>query len=454
MRPEVSPSTTAVPDQPLSVGGESNVPLSRYLPTLSIVRGFASQFVLTTSATLFKNLGLANAVIGYLSLFALPASLKFIWAPIADCYGTKRAWALATGLCDGLFILAMALVLLWQPVSVPLLLIFFGLAALAYGMSDFASEGFFVCATPPAKRAEGVVLLTAFSRLSIALLSGIIFCAGYFSDRFGSLQLGWAAALAILGSTLLLLTGYNFFAMPRPAADKPAKVAGESIPWAAIFRSYAETPRFWIAMLFLLTFRFGENIVIRLAQVFFVEEPSKGGLGLSLQQVSFVGAVGLAAMIGGGLLSMAIIKRYGMRRTMVPLSLAMIAPNLLYVLLAVYRFPEGLTFELLGQTWRLSQVALAASVNFAENLGYGLGFTFYFSVVVALAHGKFRASHMAFGNAVMLLGYIAPNAIAGVVQEAVGWSGLFIFAVAGCVPGFCLIFFLPSCLTETEPAPH
>lgn len=439
-------------DPNIHPGGESAALLARYLPTLSIVRGFASQFVLTTSATLFKNLGLANSVIGYLSLFALPASLKFIWAPLADCYGTKRAWALGTGFCDGLFILAMALVLLGDPVSVPMLLFFFSLCALAYGMSDFASEGFFVCAVPPAQRPTGVVLLTVFSRLSIALLSGVIFCAGFFSDRFQSLRLGWAAALGILGGVVLLLTLYNFFAMPRPAADRPARPEGSTIPWKEIFRSYTETPRFWVVMLYLITFRFGENIVIRLAQVFFVEERAKGGLGLTLQQVSFVGAVGLGAMITGGLLSMAIIKRYGMRKTIIPLSLAMIAPNVLYVLLALFPSPQGINLGLFGQALHLSQITLAAIVNTVENLGYGLGFTFYFSVVVALAHGRFRASHMAFGNAVMLLGYIAPNAIAGAIQEMIGWSGLFLFAVVGCIPGFLLIFFLPPAVTDTDTA--
>lgn len=427
-----------------------DVSLYRYLPTLSLVRGFASQFILTTSATLFKNLGFANTMIGYMSLFALPASLKFLWAPIADCYGTKRTWALGTGFCYSFFLLAMALVLLRDPVPMPAILFCFSICALAYGMSDFASEGFFVCAVPPAERPAGVVILTAFSRLSIGLLSGVIFCAGFFSEWFHSLRLGWAVALSILGGVMLLLTIYNCFALPRPRADQPARSKGESIPWKEIFLSYMDTPRFWVVILYLVSFRFGENIIMRLSQVFYVEELNKGGLGLTLQQISLVGTVGLAAMIGGGVLSMGIIKLYGMRRTMIPLALAMILPNVLYIFLALFPSPDGIIMGVLGQSLHLSQITLILLVNVAENLGYGLGFTFYFSVVVALAHGKFRASHMAFGNALMLLGYIAPNAIAGTIQEAIGWSGLFIVAVIAFVPGFVLLFFLPPEVIDTD----
>lgn len=442
-----NPPNAANPDSPEEA---SETPLARYLPTLSLVRGFGSTFVLQTSATLFKNLGVANSVIGYMSLFSLPASLKFLWGPVADCYGTKRTWALGAscGLAAG--ILAMAVTLLQDPVSVPTLLFFYGLCAVAYGVSDFASEGFFVCAVAPSVRHTGIVLLTAFSRLSSALLGGVIFCAGFFSDAFASLRLGWAVALGILGAMILILTLYNHVVMPRPAADRPAKSEGGSIPWREIFLSYRETPRFWIVILYILAFRFGENIVMRLSQVFFVEPRATGGLGLSLQQVSFAGLAGLATLIGGGLLSMALIKGYGIRRMMVPLSLAMVLPNVLYILLAMFPAYDGVNINLLGWLIHLPQLAIVTVVQCSEYLGYGLGFTFYFSVVVALAHGRYRASHMAFGNAVMLIGYMVPNAIGGVIQEAAGWTGLFIFAVVCFIPGFCLLFFLPASVIDTD----
>ncbi|MEO7599130.1 MAG: MFS transporter [Opitutus sp.] len=431
-------------------GGESNLSIWRYVPTLSLVRGFCYAFVMITSATFFKSIGLENAVIGYLSLFSLPASLKFLWAPVADSYGKKRTWALVAGTLHVVCVSAMAAVLLNEPLQVGLLIFFFALCALVYGISDFAGDGFFVCAVPPAARSAGIVLLTAFSRSSIALLSGVIFCAGFFSDRFHSLHQGWATALGILAGGVLLLTIYNAFALPRPAADRPARPDGGAIPWKEIFRSYQQTPRFWIVMAYLVTLRLGENLVMRMSQVFFVEARDQGGLGLSLQQISFVGAASLAAMITGGVLSMAIIKRFGVRKTMIPLTLAMLLPNAFYLLLALFPSYEGIAFNLGSLTWHVPQVAIVSIVHCIENLGYGLGFTFYFSVMVALAHGKFRASHMAFGNAVMLLGVIAPNSVGGLVQQVAGWPALFAIALLCCIPGFVLTYYLPPAVVDTD----
>lgn len=446
---QVTP-TPPVPAPPERHGGESAAPVWSYVPTLALVRGFCYAFVMLTSATFFKSIGLENAVIGYLSLLSLPASLKFLWAPVADSYGRKRHWTLAAGYAHVACVAAMAVVLLQDPLPVGLLIFFFGLCALVYGISDFASDGFFVCAVPPAARPTGIVLLTAFSRGSIALLSGVIFCAGFFSDRLHSLHLGWAAALGILAGGVFLLTLYNNFRLPRPPADQPARPEGGAVPWRKIFASYSETPRFWVVMAYLVTLRLGENLVMRMSQVFFVEAREQGGLGLSLQQISFVGAASLAAMIAGGVLSMAIIKRFGVRRTMIPLTLAMLVPNIFYLLLAVFPSPAGLDLSLAGHNLHLSQVALVSVVHCIEHLGYGLGFTFYFSVVVALAHGKYRASHMAFGNAVMLLGVILPNTVGGLVQEMVGWPGLFLIAVVCCIPGFCLTFYLPPAVVDTD----
>lgn len=447
--PAIAPAGTAEPERQ---GGESDQPIWSYVPTLSLVRGFCYAFVMLTSATLFKSLGLQNAVIGYLSLLSIPASLKFLWAPLADSFGTKRRWALAAGGGFVVCVAGMAIVLLRDPVPVGLLISLFGICALIYGISDFAADGFFVCAVPPAARATGVVLLTAFSRGSIALLSGVIFCAGFFGDRFHSVFHGWAAALGILSAGVLLLTVYNAVAFPRPAADQPARSAGAAVPWREIFQTYQETPRFWTVMAYLLTLRLGENLVMRMSQVFFVETRERGGLGLSLQQISFVGAASLAAMISGGVLSMAFIRRFGVRRTMVPLTVAMLAPNVLYFLLALFPSPSGLDLGWPGQTIHLSQVAIVSVVHCIEHLGYGLGFTFYFSVVVALSHGRYRASHMAFGNAVMLLGVILPNSVGGLVQESVGWPGLFAIAVLCCLPGFLLTFRLPPSVIDTDPA--
>ncbi len=424
--------------------------LWRYIPTLALVRGFGSTLALSTTPTLLKSLNVDNATIGYLSLLNVPATFKFVWAPLADSYGTKRQWALAAAFGIAGSLLFLSGVLFLPGVSVFGLVLGCGVIALAYAVSDFANEGFFVCAVPARIRGVAVAMLTVFARAATVLLSGMIFLAGVFADRFQSNQTGWAAALGIFGLAVVLVSLVSLAVFPRPEADRPARNAGAPVPWREAFRTYMETPRFWYVVAFLIMFRFGECVVLRMGPVFWIEGADTGGLALSLQQVSFVGVIATTSAILGGALSGVLVKRYGIRRTMVPMSLAMLAPNLLYVLIALFPSYQGIDLHVFGQTWHVSHVALVAGVNAGEFLGYGLGFTFYFSVVVALAHGRYRASHMAFGNSLMSIGYLIPNLFSGVLEQHVGWSGLFIISTLFGIPGFLLIFFLPASVLDQE----
>ena len=400
--------------------------LWRYIPTLALVRSFGSGLALSTTPTLLKSLNVDNAVIGYLSVLTVPATFKFVWAPLADSIGTKRQWALAAAFGMAGSLLFLSGVLFLPGVSVYWLTLGCGVIALAYAISDFANEGFFVCAVPAAKRDVAVALLTLFARIGSLLLSCMIFVVGLFADRFHSNPIGWAVTLGILGLAVVLMSLVSSAVFPRPEADRPARNAGAPVPWREAFRTYIETPRFWYVVAFLILFRFGQDILLRMGPVFQLEGAATGGLALSLKQTSLVSAVaGVSALLGTAV-SAVLVKRYGVRRTIVPMSLAMLAPNLLYILIALYPSYQGIDLHGFGQTWHVSHVALAAGVNAGKFFGYGLGFTCYFAVVVALAHGRYRASHMAFGNSLMLIGYVVPNLFSGVLQEHVGWSGLFI----------------------------
>ena len=427
--------------------------LWRYIPTLGLVRSFGSVLALSTTPTLLKDLNVDNATIGYLSLLTLPATFKFVWAPVADSFGTKRQWALGAAFGMAGSLLFLSGVLFIPGVSVLGLTLGCGVVALAYAVSDFANEGFFVCAVPAAKLGVGVAVLTFFGRVAWILLSCMIFLVGLLADRFHSHQIGWAAALGILGLAVVLVSSVSVVVFPRPEADRPTRNAGAPMPWREAFRTYMETPRFWYVVAFLILFRFGQDILLRMVPVFQLDGADKGGLALSLRQVSLVTVVGSVSTLLGTAVSVVVVKRYGVRRTIVSTSLAMLAPNLLYILIALYPSHQGIDLHGFGQTWHVSHIALAAGANAGKYFGYGLGFTCYFAVVVALAHGRYRASHIAFGNSLMLIGYVVPNLFSGVLQEHFGWSGLFIISTLFGIPGFILIYFLPAKVLDQEGAP-
>lgn len=350
----LAPGPTAVPP-PAPAAGEG-AHLWRYIPTLALVRGFGSALALSTTATLLKSLNVDNATIGYLSLLALPATVKFLWAPFADSYGTKRQWALAAAFGMAGSLLFLSGVLFLPGTSIMPLVLGCAVIALVYAVSDFANEGFFVCAVPPSVRVVAVAMLTVIARIATVTLSGVIFLAGIFGDRFHSIQTGWATAFGIFGVAVVFLAFVSVAVFPRPVADRPTRSVGGPVPWREAFQTYLETPRFWYMVAFVIMFRFGECVILRMGQVFWIEGAATGGLALSLQQVSFVGVMATSSALIGGALSGVLVKRYGVRRTMVPMSLAMLAPNLLYVLIALYPSYHGIDVRIFGLTGHIPRL--------------------------------------------------------------------------------------------------
>ena len=422
----------------------------RFVPSLTLIRGLGSTLVFGTSATMFKSLGMDNETIGYLTLLTFPAFLKFAWAPFADLYFTKRQWTIASEFMFGLSLLGLAFGIARADLPMSSLIWIYSLIPLAYAVGEFACDGFFVCAIPAKNQTSAVALLTIFARIASVLLNGVIFLAGLLAVETGSMRTGWAYAVGALGVLITLLAALNCFVLPRPASDAPPREAKIIEAWLHAVKGYITIPGFVPALCFLLLFRLGESIVMRMANVFFVDTPSEGGLGLSLQNISLISTVGIAAMLIGGALAGFILKKYGARRAMVPLSLAMVLPNICYVLLAEYPCHGGLH---VSGGIVVPQVVIVVLVQAAESLGYGLAFTFFFSVIVGLTQGAYRASHMAFSNAVALVGYMVPNTVSGVLQEHLGWTGLFLVAVLLSVPGLVVLRWLPvECLINRGSA--
>ena len=391
-----------------------------YVPALTLIRGFGSAFALSSYATMFKSLGLDNRLIGYLTLFTIPALLKFIWAPFADMYRTKRWWTLSSEFFFGVSLLVLSIGLADSRLSLTTLVWLYAGVPVGYAVGEFACDGFFTYAVSAGDRTSAVAALTVFARIASLMVSGLIFLAGSVSERTGSLRAGWACAMAVFGLFVSLLALYNYFLFPTPPADQPARARNGLAAWRRALQSYVQLPGIGVAIAFLCLFRFGECIVLLMASVFFLDSRAAGGLNLQLEQISIINTFGIFALLVGGALAGVIMKRYPVRRAMLGLSLAMIFPNILYCMLATFPCYGG--FQIAGLP-QIPQIAVVIAVQSVESFGYGLGFTFFFCVIVGLAHGEYRASHMAIGNALGLLGYIIPNAIGGIHPGAFRLDG-------------------------------
>ncbi|MDZ4741825.1 MAG: MFS transporter, partial [Verrucomicrobiota bacterium] len=215
--------------------------------------------------------------------------------------------------------------------------------------------------------------------------------------------------------------------LPHPAEDRTVqspKEAGFFEVWASYFR---QEKIGWV-LAFILLFRLGEAMLIKMLVPFLKDIPSSGGLGLSTEQVGLVyGTLGVLGLVVGGIVGGILIARFGLRRCIFPMALCVHIPNLGYLYLAHFQ-PTG---------WSVPAVVAL------EQLGYGFGFTAFMVFLMQTVGDRFKTAHFAISTGFMALGMMLPGMVSGYIQEATGYFTFFVIVCLLTLPGLATIPFLP-----------
>jgi PAT family beta-lactamase induction signal transducer AmpG len=403
-----------------------------FIPTLYFAEGLPYVLVNTVSVILYKKMGVDNASIAFwTSWLYLPWVIKMFWGPLVDVRSTKRAWILATQAAMACCMLALA----WSLTTAwffYLSLAAFVTAAFISATYDIATDGFYMLALTEKEQAFFVGLRSGFYRLAMIFGSGLlVYAAGQYEAATGDIPRSWVLVLGAAGGMFALLVAYHFLLLPHPAADAP-RGAGESTEQASfreIIAAYFTQERIGVLIAFILCYRLGEAMLLKLVSPFLLDPRAAGGLGLTTSQVGFVyGTVGILALVSGGVLGGWLISRFGLRRCVWPLVAAMHLPDLFFVYMAWQQPSLGLVYPL---------VAL-------EQFGYGMGFTVFTVYLMYSAEGKYKTSHYAISTGIMALGMMLPGFLSGWLQQQVGYTTFFISVCILTIPGMLTIPFLPK----------
>lgn len=250
-----------------------------------------------------------------------------------------------------------------------------------------------------------------------------------FEIRSGNIPLAWSATFFLLAGMFTLLCAYHWFVLPRPAADAPPTPAAGArrgiaeflIPFATFFQK----PGIVGVLAYLLLYRFAEAQLTKLAQPFLLDAREVGGLALTTGEVGFVyGTVGVAMLTLGGLVGGFTAARFGLKRLLWPMALAIHLPNVAFVFLSQAR-PENL--------WVTS-----AAVGI-EQFGYGFGFTAYLLFALYISQGEHQTVHYALCTGMMALGMMIPGMWSGWLQELIGYQHFFIWIMLATIPSFLAV---------------
>ena len=402
----------------------------RWIPTLYFAQGIPYVVVMTLSVVMYKNLAVSNTDIAlYTSWLYLPWVIKPLWSPVVDLFRTKRLWIFGLQFVIGAALAAVALVLP-GPMFFRGTLAVFWLLAFSSATHDIAADGFYLLALPPHQQAAFVGVRSTFYRLAmIAGQGGLVYLAGSLEAATGNVVRAWSWVMIVIAVFFVLVAFYHWVVLPRPAGDQPAMrqpkfVAGYGEVFAAFFRRKGIA----VILAFLLLYRFAEAQLLKLVTPFLLDARTVGGLGLTTQQVGVIyGTIGVIALTLGGLAGGYAVSRFGLKRLLWPMILAMYVPNVVFILLA------------LAQPANLVVIGGALAV---EQFGYGFGFTAYMLYMMLVADGEHRTAHYAICTGFMALGMMLPGMAAGWIQDQLGYVKFFIWVCVATIPSFAATAFI------------
>ncbi|BAY64823.1 major facilitator transporter [Calothrix brevissima NIES-22] len=402
-----------------------------YIPTLYFAEGVPNVLISSVSVIFYKKLGIDNdQITAWTSFLYLPWVLKMFWGPFVDIYATKRTWILVTQ-----FAMFCCLTLVALSLQLPNFF-FISLAALTVGAFisatyDIATDGYYMLALSPEQQAFFVGIRSLFYRIAVLFGSGLlVVLAGRLETTLNNIPLSWAIAIGFSAVIFAILFIFHRFVLPWPESDIPrqTQAQAEKIPFLDIIQTYFRQEKILAILAFILLYRFGEAMLVKVASLFLLDKLEKGGLAISTEQVGLIyGTFGVLSLIIGGILGGLLISRYGLKKCLFPMALALNLPDIFYVYLAYAKPSLTLVYPLVS----------------LEQFGYGLGFTAFSVYLMYICQGEYKTSHYAISTGLMALGLMLPGAISGTIQQAVGYPLFFILVCLLTIPGMITIFFIP-----------
>lgn len=407
-----------------------------WVPSLYFAEAIPYVAVMIISILMYKRLGVSNTEIAlYTSWLNLPWVIKPFWSPFVDILKTKRWWVVTMQLFIGAGLAGVAFTL---PTSFffQASLAVFWLLAFSSATHDIAADGFYMIGLDSHEQSFFVGIRSTFYRL--AMISGqgfLVMLAGFLEDSTLNIPLSWSITFFILSGLFFALFAYHSFILPHPEKDRVVKTFDLKTitkEFFATFITFFQKKQTFVAILFMLLYRFPEAQLTKLVTPFLIDPREVGGLGLSTSEIGLVyGTIGTIGLICGGVIGGIAASMGGLKKWIWPMALAITLPDAVFIYLSM-TLPDSL-------------LVINLCV-FIEQFGYGFGFTAYMLYMIYYAEGEYSTAHYAICTAFMALGLMLPGMIAGWLQEQMGYVNFFWW-----VMGSCLITLVVTSFLKIDP---
>ncbi len=368
--------------------------MTPWLSSLYFAKGMPRVVIFVIVLLMLRQMGLTmSACLCGVSVMYLPWVLKVWWKPWVGRVLNYRLWILLTQ-----FLLATAFGFLACLLSVEgamwgLLVLISWLTALHNVAADEFSR------SHPLAPHHSIVQ-ELFRKFALVVGQGVLLVLA------GNLQIfyrhdmlyAWRVLFYFLSGFFMLLFFWHIWTLPRTRCADEADDA-PSLP---------QKQRGWYhGVFFLLFYAFAQAMVGKVSILFLIDTFRNGGVGLSPQEFGFVmGIVGIVALTFGGFLGRKAVRRFGLYHCLMPMTLCMLIPCVVYVALSY---------------WQPKDLLLVGAGVLVDQLAYGLGFAAYLSYL-KLTH------YRECGKSLMALSLLMGCLVAGPLVHALGYNAFFVLA--------------------------
>ncbi len=399
---------------------------------LGFSAGLPFPLVYSTLTAWLEEAGLERSTISTFAWLGFAYSFKFLWSPLVDrmslplltrLLGRRRAWLFAAQLGIG-----ASLVVLADLDPATALGAFTGVAiavALLSATQDIALDAYRI---EIAEVEMQGVLAAAYQygyRIAIAVgTAGALYIA-----EFGSWSMAYKAMagcmLVGIVTTLVSREPDAGDAPLAPSSGTPLERAGEWLstavagPFADFFRRYGAHAVLLLA--FIAVFRISDYVLGILANPFYLD------IGFSKAEIASVAKIyGLWVSLAGTAAGAWAILRYGLARCVVLATVLIAGTNLFFAALS-----------LTG-----ANLAMLTATISADNFTMGFAGTVFIAYLSSLTNLSFTATQYALlSSASTFFGKFTAG-YSGNVQEALGWTGFFLYAAGVGVPAILLSLYV------------
>ena len=354
--------------------------------------------------------------IGLIALVTLPYSWKFLWAPLMDRLrmplGRRRGWMLVTQVA---LILSIGCLGYIDPLNqTALVAVFASLIAFLSATQDVAIDAFRREILPDEELGLGNAIHVQAYRIA-SLVPGSL--SLILADHLPWVWVFWITAAFMAVGLMLSLAVTEPENLSPPANTLRDRVI---MPFTEYFQRVGWGTGF-LAMLFMVTYKLGDNMATALATPFYLD------LGFSMTEIGLIAKhAALWPSIAGGLVGGLLMLRLGINR-------------------ALWIFGVVQMVSILGFAWLASagySLWLLAAVIGFEYLGVGLGTAAFTAFIARESSRAFAATQFALFTALAALPRSIASSLTGFIVEDTGWVAFFLLCTLLAIPGMIVLIWV------------